>query len=109
MPARSSLIFRKKQDAMPDNSDNSDNINNSNAFSPSSGKREAARRNAANHFAAAERRDTEVRAEIARQQAADTAKTAKLRALRLAKEEADRLAAANAPPPTPKPRKTRAR
>ncbi len=76
---------------------------------PRSEKRETARRNAANHFAAAEKRDTEVRAEIARQQAADAAKTAKLRALRLAKEEEDRLAAAAAPQPAPKTRKTRAR
>lgn len=76
---------------------------------PRSDKRETARRNAANHFAAAERRDNEVRAEIARQQAADAAKTAKLRALRLAKEEADRLAAASAPPPAVKTRKSRAR
>jgi hypothetical protein len=72
-------------------------------------KREAARRNAQDHFAAAERRDNEVRAEIARQQAADAAKTAKLRALRLAKEEADRIAAANAPAPAPKKRKAKAR
>jgi hypothetical protein len=74
----------------------------------SSPKRETARRNAQDHFAAAERRDNEVRAEIARQQAADAAKTAKLRALRLAKEEADRLEAANAPAPAPKKRKTKA-
>ncbi len=61
---------------------------------------ESARRRAENHFTATERRDTrdaEVRQEIARQQAATAAKTAKLRALRLAKEEADRIVAANAP------------
>lgn len=60
-------------------------------------QREAARRNAQDHFTAAERRDTEVRQEIVRQQTATATKTAKLRALRLAKEEADRIEAANAP------------
>lgn len=60
-------------------------------------QREAARRKAQDHFTPAEKRDTEVRQEIARQQSATATKTAKLRALRLAKEEADRIAAANAP------------
>ena len=64
-------------------------------------QRETARRKAQDHFAAAEKRDTEVRQEIARQAAATAAQTAKLRALRLAKEEADRLAA---PPPAPAPK-----
>jgi hypothetical protein len=36
---------------------------------------------------------------------AERAKTERLRALRLAKEEADREAAAKAPPPAPKPAK----
>jgi hypothetical protein len=36
---------------------------------------------------------------------AERAKTERLRALRLAKEAADREAAANAPPPAPKPQK----
>ncbi|HEY2427130.1 MAG TPA: hypothetical protein VGI09_14610 [Pseudolabrys sp.] len=36
---------------------------------------------------------------------AERAKTERLRALRLAKEAADREAAANAPPPSPKPQK----
>jgi hypothetical protein len=79
---------------------------NTKTAAPSAAKRETARRNAMDHFAAAERRDNEVRKEIERQQAADAAKTAKLRALRLAKEEADRIAAANAPAPAPKARKT---
>jgi hypothetical protein len=73
-------------------------------------QREAARRKAQDHFTAAEKRDTEVRQEIARQQAATAAQTAKLRALRLAKEEADRAAAASAPasaPVAPKTRKKR--
>ncbi|GAA0567299.1 DUF1168 domain-containing protein [Rhizomicrobium electricum] len=78
---------------------------NTKTVAPSAAKRETARRNAMDHFAASERRDTEVRKEIERQQAADAAKTAKLRALRLAKEEADRIAAANAPAPAPKTRK----
>ncbi len=75
---------------------------------PPSGKRAAVRRNAQDHFAASERRDTEVRKELERQQTAATAKIAKLRALRLAKEEADRLAIANAPPRPAPTRKSRA-
>jgi len=66
----------------------------------------AARARAQNHFAASEQRDTLVKQMIASERAAVDAKTAKLRALRLAKEEADReaarLAALNAPPPAPK-------
>lgn len=73
--------------------------------SPLSGKRAAVRKNAQDHFAASERRDTEVRKELERQQAAASAQIAKLRALRLAKEEADREAAAAAPPPVPHARK----
>jgi len=69
--------------------------------------RNAARSRAENHFAASERRDHDVRKEIENQRAAAAAQTAKLRALRLAKEEADRAAAANAPAPAPKPRKPR--
>jgi hypothetical protein len=65
---------------------------------PPSGKRAAVRKNAQDHFAATARRDTEVRKELERQQATAAAKIAKLRALRLAKEEEDRLAAASAPP-----------
>jgi hypothetical protein len=71
-------------------------------------QREAARRKAQDHFTAAERRDSDVRQEIARQQANAAAQIAKLRALRLAKEEADRIEAANAPPPAPKSRKKKA-
>lgn len=62
-------------------------------------KRAAARLNAQDKFAALERRDIAVRKEIEQEQAAAAAKTAKLRALRLAKEEDDRLAAASAAPP----------
>jgi hypothetical protein len=71
-------------------------------ISPPPRDRDGARRKALDHFAASEKRDTQVRQEIARQRAATDAKTAKLRALRLAKEEADRIAAANAPPAPPK-------
>jgi len=60
-------------------------------------RRDAARRTAQSHFTHTERRDEMVRAEIAKERAAVDAKTAKLRALRLAKEasekaEAERLA-----------------
>jgi hypothetical protein len=81
-----------------------------NPMSASGLQREAARRKAQDHFTAAEKRDTEVRQEIARQAAATAAQTAKLRALRLAKEEADRAAAAAtaAQTPAPKSRKKRA-
>ncbi|HWA02360.1 MAG TPA: hypothetical protein VG819_02425 [Rhizomicrobium sp.] len=50
------------------------------------------RTRAQNHFAAAERRDTLVKQMIAAENAARDAKTARLRSLRLAKEEAERLA-----------------
>jgi hypothetical protein len=69
--------------------------------------RDTARRNAMNYFAASEQRDSAIRSEITRQRDAVDAKTAKLRALRLAKEEADRIAAENAPPPPPKKRRAR--
>lgn len=67
--------------------------------------REAARTRAQSHFHAAERRDEMVRHELAKERAASDAKTARLRALRLAKEEEDRIAAeaeALANPPKPK-------
>jgi len=73
-------------------------------MTPPFAQRETARKNAQNHFAASDKRDSEVRQEILRQQSATAAKTAKLRALRLEKEEADRLIAAAAPP-----RKTRSK
>jgi hypothetical protein len=61
-------------------------------------RRDQARRKAQNHFAASEQRDALVRKEIEKERAVSAAKTAKLRALRLAKEAtekeaADRLAA----------------
>ncbi|HEY4114352.1 MAG TPA: hypothetical protein VGM17_09870 [Rhizomicrobium sp.] len=68
--------------------------------------RNAARARAQNHFAASEQRDSLVKEMIEAERAATAAKTAKLRALRLAKEEADRIEAANAPQPET-PAKTR--
>ena len=69
-----------------------------------------ARTRALNQFFASDRRDELAKAEIAKQRAAANANTARLRALRLAKEEADRLAkiefdAAN--PPRARKAKTR--
>jgi hypothetical protein len=53
-------------------------------------------------FTASEQRDKLVWAEIAKERAAFDAKTARLKALRMAKE-------AEAPPPAPKPAKARAK
>lgn len=58
-----------------------------------------ARKRAQNHFTAAEQRDVSVRQMIESERAAIDARTDKLRALRLAKEQADRIAAADAPKP----------
>jgi hypothetical protein len=55
--------------------------------------RDAARRKAQNHFTASEQRDTMVRQEMEKERAAVVAKTAKLKALRLAKEAEDKVAA----------------
>jgi hypothetical protein len=60
--------------------------------------RDGARRRAQNHFQVQAERDATVKAEIAHERAVSDAKTAKLRALRLAKEEAERQAALAAPP-----------
>ena len=54
---------------------------------------DAARRKASSFFTQAEQRDKLVRQEIEKERAASAAKTAKLRALRLAKEAADKEAA----------------
>jgi len=56
-------------------------------------RRDQARRKAQNHFAASEQRDALVRKEIEKERAVSAAKTAKLRALRLAKEASDKEAA----------------
>ncbi|MGA9795039.1 MAG: hypothetical protein WBQ17_05815 [Rhizomicrobium sp.] len=70
-------------------------------------ERDAARNRAQKHFAASEQRDVLVKQMIESERAAVAARTAKLKALRLAKEEADRLAA---PAASGKPaKKTRAR
>lgn len=67
---------------------------------------ERARNRANNHFAVAAQRDTLVKQMISTERAALDARTVKLRALRLAKEEADRIEAADAPQPEAKaPRK----
>jgi hypothetical protein len=71
--------------------------------SPPLPAREAARKKANDHFQVWENRTTLVKQELAAERAASDAKTARLRALRLAKEAADqeaaRLAAENAPSP----------
>jgi hypothetical protein len=68
-----------------------------------------ARRKAQNHFEAAEARTTLVKQLVASENAALDAKTAKLRALRLAKEEADRAEALANPAPAAPAKKTRAK
>jgi hypothetical protein len=77
---------------------------NENRSAPTSRDRDGARKNAQNHFAASEQRNTLIRQEIAKERASVDAKTAKLRALRLAKEEEERVAAENAPKPVAKKR-----
>ena len=57
--------------------------------------RESARNRAQKHFTASEQRDVAVKNIIDSERAATGVKTAKLRALRLAKEEADRVATAD--------------
>jgi|HubBroStandDraft_6_1064221.scaffolds.fasta_scaffold1774834_1 hypothetical protein len=69
-------------------------------------RKDAARRNADSHFVVWEERTKLVKQQTAADSAANDAKTARLKALRLAKEEEDRQAAALAPPPAPK-KKTR--
>ena len=66
-----------------------------------------ARKKAQSHFDIAEQRTNLVKQMVQAESAANDAKTAKLKALRLAKEEADRAAAAAAPAaePAKKPRK----
>jgi hypothetical protein len=76
--------------------------------------REAVRRNAQSHFTHTERRDELVRQEIEKERAATDAKTARLRALRLAKEaneraEAETLAAERAKAGIAPPKPTRRR
>ena len=61
--------------------------------------RDAARNRAQSHFSASEQRDSLVKEMIEKERASVAARTERLRKLRLAKEEADRIAAANAPKP----------
>lgn len=71
-----------------------------------------ARARAESKFHLAERRKSEADQAVMEARAAKTAesqKTARLKALRLAKEEADRAAAAAAPPPVKAPAKRKAR
>jgi len=76
--------------------------------------RDAARGKAQKYFTQSEQRDTLVKQEIEKERAAVDAKTAKLKALRLAKEAADReaaekLAAEQGPTRTKAPTKRAAR
>jgi len=71
--------------------------------------RNAARNRAQAQFSASEQRETLVRQMIESERAAVAARTNKLRALRMAKEEADRVEAANAPPPVKPAAKPRVR
>jgi hypothetical protein len=56
-------------------------------------RRSAARRKAQNHFTSTEQRDALLRKELENERAINAAKRARLQALRLAKEAADRAAA----------------
>jgi hypothetical protein len=64
----------------------------------SAATRDYARRRGQLHFTSSEAREGAFRAEVERERKASDNKTAKLRALRLAKEEQDLIAAAAAPP-----------
>lgn len=74
---------------------------------------DAARKAAQTHFTQSEQRDKAIKQEIEKERAATAAKTARLRALRLAKEAADReeaerrKAAAPAKAAAPTPRRKR--
>lgn len=72
--------------------------------------RDAARGKAQKYFTQSEQRDTLVKQEIEKERAATDAKTARLRALRLAKEAEDRAAAEKLAAENPvraKPKRTR--
>jgi hypothetical protein len=73
-------------------------------------ERAAARNRAQQHFTASDQRNAEIKQTIENERSAMDARIVKLRALRLAKEEADRAAAASGPPVEPtRPTKARAR
>ena len=76
-------------------------------FEPRPGERDGARRRAQNHFELAEARTNLVKQMVDAERKALDTKTAKLKALRLAKEEADKLAVPAAP--APKTRKVKAK
>ena len=65
-------------------------------------QKNSARRNANNHFQAWEQRTARVKQQTASASAANDAKTARLKALRLAKEEEDRKTTEAAPKPPAK-------
>ncbi|MGB2932471.1 MAG: hypothetical protein WBE08_03725 [Methyloceanibacter sp.] len=67
----------------------------------------AARRNAEAMLSRSKKQESTLKVEQEREHDAMVEKTARLRALRLAKEDAEREAAAAAPPPRPKPRAAR--
>jgi len=72
-------------------------------------QRDAARQRAQNYFTQTEKRDALVKEEVQKERALLEARTAKLRALRLAREESEREAAIKAGPvATAKPRRKRA-
>jgi len=75
--------------------------NNMNPLSPPPRDRDGARRKAQNHFEIAEARTSLVKQMMQTERTALDAKTAKLKALRLAKEEADRAEALANPPVAP--------
>ncbi len=87
----------------PPRSPNERNSMTDDSISPVSARRNAARARAENQFTPAQRGGADIHKEIADQRAATAVQTAKLRALRLAKEEADRATAA--PKPASKPHK----
>ena len=72
-------------------------------------ERDAARTRAQNHFAKAEQRDVLGCEELARERAATEAKVGKVRALRMGKEEEERVAAEKEPQPAAKPKAAKIR
>jgi hypothetical protein len=73
---------------------------------------DAARKAAQTHFTSSDQRDKAIKQEIEKERAASAAKTARLRALRLAKEatereEAEKRKAAEPKPAQPSPRRKR--
>jgi len=72
-------------------------------------RRSSARKRAQNHFAASEQRDAAVNQMLQKEHAVRDAKIAKLRALRLAKEQADREAGIVPEDAKPAPKRTRSK